>query len=69
MSIIEKWVASLTEEQAKEEILRLHAIYDERGMAMRDTGDIVRSLYVCSRCGGKKLNIGEARCHCAKATL
>lgn len=66
MEIIRKWVDSLTHEQCREELLKLHAKYDERGVAMRDTGDMVRSLFVCARCGGKRRDIGEKVCHCAK---
>ncbi len=32
-------------EQARQELLSLHAKYDERGMAMWRAGDTVRSLY------------------------
>lgn len=46
MEVLHKWIDSLSEERAKEELKSLHARYEERGMAMRETGDMVRSLYV-----------------------
>ncbi len=45
MGLIENWANSLTLEQAREELISLHAKYDERGMAMRQTGAMVRSIY------------------------
>lgn len=64
--MIEKWIAGLTGEQAKEELLKLHAKYDDRGSAMRDAGDIVRSLYVCCKCGKRILDVGAGYCHCTR---
>ena len=67
MSVLHSWIDGLTHEQAKEELKRLHAKYEDREKAMRDTGAIVRSLYVCSRCGKRILIIGEGYCHCTRA--
>lgn len=45
MSVLIKWIDQLTPEQLREELKNLHTKYEERGMSMRDTGAIVRSIY------------------------
>lgn len=46
MSILNKWIDGLNIDQLRDELKSLHAKYDERGMAMRETGEMVRSLYM-----------------------
>ena len=43
--LIRKYAESLSIDRLREEFIFLHAKYDERGLAMRETGKIVRSLY------------------------
>ncbi len=47
-----------------EELEAMNARYEERGMAMRETGAIVRSIYVCAKCDKRFLIVGEPYCHC-----
>ncbi len=37
------WINSLTLEQAREELINLWQKYEDRGLAMQDTGEVVRS--------------------------
>lgn len=57
--ILDKWIDSLTLDQAKRELKKLHVKYEERGAAMRETGDIVRSLFVRCTCGGYRREISS----------
>lgn len=57
--VYRKWVASLNEERVKEELLNLQQRYIERGVAMGDTAEQVRSLYVGSEVSKRMLALRE----------
>ena len=39
------FVESLSLEELKEEYLKLHQRYEDRGLAMQDTGEVIRGLH------------------------